>query len=209
MNFPFRPEGEMLEKIPPELFAAVCLIGGLVLLVLGWKIYRVSLLLIGALVGAGIGYAVGAYFRFSPLYVGVPLAILLVLLILKMEKIGAFVAGGACAATPVLLLFPYPVHGPMVIVAAAGAFVLAGVLTLFLWKPIIIVSICTLGAIGLVNGALLFCEEYRPELFDRLTDRPAFAPLAACILALCGILWQSRGKKGEGKEADGRLDQDD
>ena len=202
MNFPFRLEGEVFEKIPHEPFAVVSLVGGIVLLVLGWRIYRFSLLLIGAAVGSGIGYAVGAFFQFSPFYVGVPLAILLSLLILKIEKVGAFVAGGACAATPVLLLFPYPIHGPMVMVAAAGAFVLAGILTLFLWKPIIIVSICSLGAIGLVNGALLFCEEYRPELFDRLADSPAFAPLAVGVLALCGILWQSRGKKDEGKEED-------
>lgn len=202
MNLPVSPEGGLFERIPPEPFAVACLVGGLVFLILGWNIYRLSLLVIGATVGTGIGYAVGNYFQFSPLYVGLPLAILLVLLILKIEKIGAFVAGGACAATPILLTFPYADHGPMILAAAGGAFVLAGALTLFLWKPVIIVSICALSAGAFVNGALLLCEEYQPDLFARLADKPLFAPLAVAVLALCGILWQSRGQKEEPSEAD-------
>lgn len=196
MILPFRPAVELLDSIPAEAYAVGCLIVGLIFLSLGWIVYRFALLLLGLLVGGGIGWAVGHYFEFDPFYLAVPLGLILAVVTLMIEKVGTFFAGGVCGVIPVFLFVPYEEHGPILFAIAAAVFLVAGVLTLLLWKQLIIIVLSIIGAAATANGVLLMLERFNPDLTERITgDYPAGVGFAVAAMAAGGIFFQNHQKK--------------
>ena len=202
MTLPFSPSGEFFDKIPPEGYALACVVGGLVFLTLGWTFYRFSLMLLGFLVGAAMGYAIGALFGFSPLYIGLPLGVALAIVLLLVEKVGAFFAGGLTACVPVFVFMTTAEHGYVMFIVAALAFLIGGLLTILLWKPLIIISLSALGATALGNGVLLIMQSANPDLTDRIVSRHGLVVgLFIAAVAIGGILFQTRGEEeGDEKE---------
>lgn len=199
MNLPVRPMGEWLEWIPVNAFAVGCLVAGFLFLLLGWSMYRVMLLVVGAALGGFIGWWAARLFGINPFYLALPLGLATGVVAFLAEKVGAFCAGGLCAVIPVFMFVSFAEAGAILFALAGAAFVVAGVLTLLLWKPLVTISLSLLGAVAVANGLLLITEGYNPDLADRITiEYPPFLIAGILTMALAGILFQTRSEEAEG-----------
>jgi len=202
-TFPIHLTGQAARTIPPEVFATGCLALGLVMVFLGWSFYRIALMGAGAAVGFAIGRATGMLLPlgFNALYIAVPLALLLGIGALMVEKLGAFLLGGALAAGPATLFLMERWHGVgRIAVAGLLAFMVGGLLMVLLWRPVIVISLAVLGAAMAANGTLLIVEHVRPHWAARVASagRPWLAA-AVGLLALCGVLFQTCGEGATGR----------
>ncbi len=201
MHFPFRPEGSLFGTMSPGVLIAVCLIGGIVFLLLGWNFYRFTLLLLGAVVGGGLGWGIGSAAGIEPVLTGVLGGVLVAVLIFLVEKAGFFIAGGTCAALPIFIFLTGGGHGNALFLFAGLAFVIAGALTLLIRKPIIVVSMSVIGSVALANGLLLIMESYHPEFVEgMMSEYSGMLVIGIIGMALGGIMFQSRGDYEEDKE---------
>jgi hypothetical protein len=202
-QFPVSPPEILLERVPVDAFALTLLVLGLVLVMLGWQVYRFALFVVGGAFGAGVGgsliYTAQAFgwerlAGVEPLLVIIPLALLGGVGALLTEKLGAFFAGGACLAALVYIFAPRAQLGQVYWVLLVGGVLAGGILTLLMWKPLIILSLSILGSLFTANGFLLLMAAYSPDLFERLRGEVGpFAVIGVIGMSLGGILFQTRG----------------
>jgi hypothetical protein len=197
----------MLESVPADLFAAGLLLTGIIFLAFGWSLYRVILFIIGCGTGASLGAGVILLARavelqflaqLEPLYLMIPLALICGVAVLMMEKVGIFLAGGACLGILLWLFVPREQAGNLLVLIVGVGVVVGGVGAVFLWKPLVVICISTLGAMCACNGLLLAMDRHTPGLVAKA--RPYFitlVPVSLFALTLGGILFQTRHKKKE------------
>ncbi len=194
LSLPVRLQGELLGKVPPEAFAIMCAVVGFVLLILGWPLYRIMLMSIGCAFGVTVGWVAARHFGFNPLYLAIPLALVIGVLTLLLAKVGAFCAGGVCAATPVFMFLSYQASGSALLVIAGLAFVAGGVVTIVLWRPVIILCFSVIGATLLTNGFLLMMDTVNPSLVRRFTKEfSPFLYVTIAAITIGGVFFQNKG----------------
>lgn len=190
---------EIVMAVPAPALAAMGFGAGLALLLFGWRIYRVALVSVGVLAGGAIGTAIAVALRvwfhlnLPAVVLAIPIGVLLGLVTLKLEKIGAFLAGGACGALPILMTFSTADYGNGLYLAAGLAFLLGGLLAVLLWRPMIILSLAVLGAALIGQCALLSSDLIGRFDLRRLAAQYPYVWAAAMgILAMLGCLFQMR-----------------
>ena len=217
MSFPF--------WLPQDLSANMAwagavgiLAGGLMLLFCGWWAYRVFLIAGGAALGALVGRAAA-----EAMGVSWPLPTIIVaaiggLAMLLIEKAAIFILGGLLLSSvtlslmlPALDIQPHRIWSHFgeiersvrggVAVAAGITFLIGGILSLAIWKKIVIVWFGILGGLLTVNGAVLVVEQARQGAGRSLAaEWPALLYVAAGVLAVFGMLHQF-GEESKEEEA--------
>ena len=120
MHWHWTPPEQIVNGLPAIVLAGLCLLIGAVFIFWGWKIFRVALALMGALVGWAVGLAIAAPLGLGAVFVALPLAIICALLALFLVRVGVFLIAGLWAALLVL-------GATDLIQAAAARYVAAGV----------------------------------------------------------------------------------
>jgi hypothetical protein len=190
--------GEFFGVVPPVVMAAFLFGVGVLFLLFGWPVYRIALVTTGVLIGAAMGLGIAVLLGVPALLIALPLGVVVGMVSLRLERVGAFVVGGLCGAIP-LLVANQGAHGYGIYVAAALAFLIAGLLTVFIWKPMVILGVAVLGASLVGNGILLGARELDANATDAFLARnPYLFAVGMGILTLMGILFQSGALKSDG-----------
>lgn len=177
-----------LPAVPSICLLFAC---GMVLLLMGWQTWRVTLFLVGAIFGGAAGYAMAPHVSIHPLFLMIPLALVAGILALVLQRIGAFMAGGLCAAMPVLAFRADFAQQGVFWTVCAFAFLAGGLITLWLWRPMIIASLAVIGAAMVSDGAMMTWRHFHAASADEFLARVPWGPLALCgLLALLGIYMQ-------------------
>jgi hypothetical protein len=197
MQLSWLPQGGLFGAAPTYATGAIFIGLGLLLLLFGWRTYRVSLVTIGVLIGGGIGTALAALVNLHPLLFALPLGILAGVAAVMMEKVGAFFIGGLVGAIPIIVLRA-EFQSTAAFYAAAGlGFLIAGIMAIFLWKPVIVVFLSLLGAAFIANGLALTAERLSPGKAEAfVSDHPVLILAAVLLLAVLGVFFQTGGKEG-------------
>ena len=184
------------------LMAAVMLVGGMLLLLAGWRVFRLwvvlNALVVGALLGDALGGRLGQHdYRVLFALGGAVLTAALAWPLMRyaISMLGGL-AGGAlgygiwrsvCAAAGRTDWLPYDWIG-----AVAGLVVL-GVLAFFIFRFVIIVSTSLQGAVLVVTGILAIVIRFdwaRLRLEELLIQSPHLLPFLISLPALIGLVCQ-------------------
>jgi len=131
----------------PVLVAGV--LAGVVLVVLGWRLYIVTVLFAAAAAGATVGQSIASYMEWPdyPLMIG--LAALFAIAAIPLQKLVFFLAGGIAAINAYKLYLGAPPDTPSELMIAGALFAVGGLVAFFLFRPIVIAASSLAGA-GLV-----------------------------------------------------------
>ncbi len=204
---PWERGSEMVQSVPAALSATIALGAGFLFLFFGWQVYRVAWVALGVLVGgaigAGISFALdaGLGVYIPALVLAIPIGLILGMLTLKLQKVGAFIVGGLAGAVPVLSQ-PHLIQSEYGLYATAGfVFLLGGVLAVLLWRPMIILSFSVLGASLIAHGAFFAsdCVE-GVDLRGRAAAHPVVTACAVGVLSFLGIFFQVKEEVQEKDE---------
>ncbi len=188
-----------LASSSPMVLSLGLLAVGVLFLLFGWHVYRVSTVTIGVLMGGAMGAGVAYLVGIPALILAIPLGIVVGLLTPRMEKFGAFLAGGLCGAMPLLMSGQALGSGWGIYVAAAFGFVLAGIVAVFVWRPTVIIGLALAGAYFIANAVSLGGDVFDVGIRRLMTQHPYITGGAIGLLTLVGALFQSRKEKGNGK----------
>jgi len=181
---------------------ALMLIFGLVSLLYGWKMYKIAVVVATGLAGACLGWYLVHGYKLLPdsvAFLGpLVLGLLGALAAIPLQKaavffIGAavgFVSLGPWVADLIWKAPPGPTTTQYLILSAAG-FVLMGVLSLFLFKPVVIVATSMLGATLTISAVVQFVERmwlFKEDLFMKYQPHLAFA---YAVVVVFGVLFQA------------------
>lgn len=199
MLLPWLPQIGMLNDVPVSVVAALFFGAGVLLLLFGWHIYRVALVVLGVLTGGAIGALIAHLVGIHVLYLAIPLGIVAGVLTAFLEGLAAFFAGGLCGALGMMALLQETGAGRYV--AVGLAFLIGGLLAIFLWRPMIIISLSVVGAVSIANALLLAANGWTPGSAERfLSGHPYLFAAGLAFLTVCGVIFQSIGEKPEGEE---------
>jgi len=208
----------IVEAVPAEALAVGMFVAGVALLFFGWHLYRIALVAAGVLMGGVIGtlIAVGLRIAFSvripALVLAIPVGVVVGLLAIKMQKVGAFIVGGLCIAIPILASRSLIEAGRAVWIAGGIGFVLGGVLAVLLWRPMIVISLAVIGSKSIALGTFgIFDRIGRFDLRARSEQHPYATAGILGVVTLLGVLFQMREdlapkKKSEKKRKDKKPD---
>jgi hypothetical protein len=187
----------LTNQFPPPILACLLLGAGVLLLFYGWHVYRVGLVCAGVLVGAALGVALAKRLGVHPLIVALPMGLLVGISALMLQKVGAFLAGGACALIPILALREMFQSEGAFYVAAALAFLIGALLALFLWRPMITVSLAMIGASFLGNGLVIVADLFGRNWGSQTAEQHPYLITGAVIAAtVFGVYFQTREEAG-------------
>ena len=177
----------------PLVAALVLLPVGLAFLLYGYRVYKVLVILTFAIVGGLIGMTVGSLFALTglaPLVGMIVGALVLGFLAWPLHRIGWAILGGivsaivfaSFAATAGVTVHAY------ILVIGGFAFVLGLVLTLWLFRPLLVIITALVGATLLVEGALKLTV-LRPSFGEPICEylTANVHVLAIVLLALAGV----------------------
>ena len=182
---------ELFGALPPVALAAVMFGLGALFLLFGWPVYRVSVVVLGVMIGAAMGAGIGHLLALHPIILAIPLGLLVGLLALSLQKIGAFLAIGLCAAVLVLTIADVAEAGHGIWIAAALAFVTAGTLAVLLWKPMVTLGMAVIGATLIANAVYLSAEQISPGAAPAfIAAHPNLAAASVAFIAIIGVLFQ-------------------
>lgn len=188
------PSVETLGSVPAAVLALVLFGSGVMLLLLGWNIYRVVLVTLGVLVGAAMGAGVAFLMGLPMILLALPLGLLVGVVSVRLEKVGAFLVGGLCSAVPLLIGREMFAPGYGIYVAAGLAFLITGTLAVLLWRPMIIVSFAVIGASLMAEGVLIATDSLKPNsLRDLAGQHPYWTAGVMAFVTLVGVCFQATG----------------
>ncbi|MGO8703924.1 MAG: hypothetical protein ACLQVA_08900 [Candidatus Brocadiia bacterium] len=191
MHWHWTPPEQIVNGLPAIVLAGLCLLIGAVFIFWGWKIFRVALALMGALVGWAVGLAIAAPLGLGAVVVALPLAIICALLALFLVRVGVFLIAGMWAALLVLGATDLIQAAAARYVAAGVAFFVIGVLALLLWRPVIIFLLAMFGAGLVADAAAMTADLFKPGAAARWeTAHPWLMFLAIIIVACIGLYHQ-------------------
>ncbi|MGD0999280.1 MAG: hypothetical protein ABSA67_01160 [Candidatus Brocadiia bacterium] len=191
MHWHWVPPEQVVHAVPAIVLAGLCLLIGAVFVFWGWKIFRVALALMGALVGWAAGLAIAAPLGLGAVIVALPLAIICALLALFLVRLGVFLVAGMWAALLVLGAQELIQAAAARYVAAGVAFIVIGALAVLLWRPVIIFILAMFGAGLIADAAGMTADLFKPGAAARWeTAHPWLMFLAIIIVACIGLYHQ-------------------
>jgi len=168
---------------------------GVLFLLFGWHAYRVTLVTVGVLVGGGFGAALASLVNLHPLFFALPLGILCGILAVSLEKLGAIFIGGLAGAIPIIALRGEFQSTGVYYACVALAFIIAGVIALYIWKAGIVFFLAVIGASFIVNGIALTAERLSPGSGNAfLSNHPLLVLVALLAMVIFGFYFQTGGK---------------
>ena len=192
---------DIIGSIPPVIVAGILFGAGVLLLLYGWHVYRIALVVTGMLVGAAVGMEIAHRAGVPAIILALPLGVLAGLVAGYMDKAGAFLVGGLCGAIPVLAAKGLFQNMYAFYVSAALAGIIAGVLAIYLWKPMIIASLAVVGTARIAGAVALAADAVSPGAARPWIGRHLLiSTLAFLAVAGFGFYFQSRAEERE-KEA--------
>lgn len=187
----------MIERIrwvilrTPEAVALIYFVGGLFLLIYGFKIYRAAVILTGAVVGAILGSWAAASLGLPEWLGALVIGLALAILAWPMQKLAAFLMGGYFGVLFLLPTLAELFGQRLYILWLLVSFLSLGVLCLLLFKPIVIIATSFEGAALLVGAMLVVAWHHAPKTTIRLlSTSPGLILLALLLLSLVGFLLQ-------------------
>jgi len=177
----------------PQVYILALVVAGLALLVAGYKIYRLALVLSGIVAGAIIGVTLGRAFDINPLILAIICAVVMGLLAFPLQKVLFFVAGGAIG---VILVAPTL----SVIFKSLGdkfwplwlflGFIIIGVLTVLLFKQIVIIATAIEGAVLVSFGCVMLIQGTSKTTPSMILHPPLVILILILLLAMFGVVTQ-------------------
>ena len=186
-----------LPHLPQAAGLSLLIVAGVVLLLFGWRLYRVLLVMI-VVAGAGLlaAWLVRGMGMWGMLVVGLPVGFLCGLASATFERYGVFAMGCVAGAAPILDSRVYFFSDHSMYAAALATGLIAGSLAVLFWRPGIILCLSVLGAVCVERGALLVSEHIRPGLGEAIIAQNNLAlSLILLGLILLGVLVQDRESK--------------
>ena len=204
MFTPWQTELTLFESVPPIMLAAALFGLGVMCLLFGWHVYRVSLVALAVLIGAAMGAGIAFLAHIPMVILALPVGILVGLVAARLEKVGAFLIGGLGSALWILSSPTF--SGPRVglYVAAGLAFLITGILAILLWRPMIIVSLAATGSWFLASAVLLSADTFSPGALRQIVSQhPHWVIVLMALVTLIGVWFQYRS--GGGAAAEGAM----
>ena len=169
----------------PIVAGIVLVVMGVAFLLYGFRLYRVLVIVAYAGIGLVGGLALSQYFVFNPLLGALPGAVVAGLLAWPLHRLGWGLLGGAALAfMSAAIAAASGVENPVAIgVVAAVAFGTGVILTMILFRPLIIVTTSIMGA-SLASEGLMRLLSLWPDVGGQAVSAVESQPL----LAVAGIL---------------------
>jgi hypothetical protein len=187
----WQPPKQIENAMPAVILAGLCFLVGAVFVFWGWKIYRVALALMGALVGWTVGAIVAAPLGPSVFFVALALAILCGFLAIFLQKVGVFLICGLWGALIVLGAHDMIQASAARYLAAGVAFFVVGILAVLLWRPMITFLLAMFGAGLIANAATMAANLFKPGAAARWeTAHPWITLAAILVVAAIGLYHQ-------------------
>jgi len=183
-----------IPRLPPEVGLPLLIIAGIVLLLFGWRLYRLLLVVIAVLAGGlAAAWIVRTRGLWAMLGAGLPAGLACGLLSQFFERYGVFMVGVAAGAAPVFASEAYFFSDHAMYFAALACGLIAGSLAVILWKPAIILCFSVLGATMVERSVFLAAEHFRPGLgVQVISQYNLHLCLSYLALILMGVLVQYR-----------------
>lgn len=181
-------------RLPHEIGLPLLIVAGIVLLLFGWKLYRVMMVMIvvvaGGLLAAWLARTRGLWVMLAA---GLPAGLIGGHLSLTFERYGVFVLGCVAGVAPVFASEAYFFSNHAMYFAALAIGLITGSLAVLFWKPGIILSLSIIGATAIERGVILGAEYFRPGLGEGIVARYNLPlSLAFLGLVLIGVIEQYR-----------------
>jgi hypothetical protein len=199
MHWHWTPPEPIMHAMPEIVLAGLCFLIGAVFVFWGWKIYRVALVLMGALVGWAVGLAIAAPLGVAAVFVAVPLAVICGLLAMFVQQVGVFLVAGLWAALLVLGAHELIQAAAARYVAAGVAFFVVGALALLLWRPVIIFLLAMFGAGLVADAATMTADLFKPGAAARWETAHPWIMFAAIIFVACIGLYHQEEEEHPGR----------
>ena len=184
-------------------FVAVLVMGaGLVVLLQGWRIFRVWVVVTAGMFGVIAGDWVGQHLEGPYIRLGAPFAggLLLAVLALPLLKHALGIIGGLTGGLLGYLLVRYlsgamdrPEWAQYAWAGGIAGAVVLGASAYFLFRMVVIVSSSAQGAIMVVSGVVALLLKYPPtcdRLKEALEGGPHVLPILMAVPAIIGIVFQ-------------------
>jgi hypothetical protein len=194
----WQPPEELVKAVPAIIRAGVSFLIGAVFVFWGWKIYRVALMLMGALVGWAIGVVIAVRLGAAAIVVAALLAVLCAILAVFLQRLGVFLVTGLWAALLVLHAHEL-IHSALARdLAAAGAFFVVGGVAVLLWRPMITFLLAMFGAWLVAYAVGLTVDVLSPHGSERWEMAHPWITFAAILfLAAIGLYHQEEEEAGK------------
>ena len=145
---------------------AVLIVLGMVYLFFGWRTYKFTVVLTGAIIGFACGLLIAEVFELRPIVPALICALLYGLIAWPLQKVVLFLMGGLVGAAIVSVaarghLLPFET-----LLAALVGFILAGIIALWLLKPMVITLTAMYGAASCVLGFGILIARLKAGFFD-------------------------------------------
>jgi len=194
----WRPPEQVVNAVPGIVLAGLCLLIGAVFVFWGWRLWRVALAVMGALVGWAVGVAVAAPLGIAAVFIALPLAILCGLLALSLQYVGVFLICGLWGVFLVLGAHEMIHAAAARYIAAVVAFFVVGGLAVAFWRPMIIFLLAMFGAGLVADAATLTADLFRPGAAARWETAHPWIMLAVIIVvAAIGLYHQEEEEHPE------------
>jgi len=198
MHWRWIPSEQIKAALPAVVLAGVLFVVGAVFVFWGWKLWRVALALMGALVGWAVGAVVAAPLGVAAVFVALPLAVICAFLAIFLQKVGVFLVAGLWGAYLVLGAHEM-IHAAAARYLAAGvAFFVVGILAVLLWRPMVTFLLAMFGAGLIANAATMTADLFKPGAAAAWeTAHPWIMLAAICAVAGVGLYCQEEEEHAE------------
>lgn len=173
----------------------VLLVGavGLVWLLLGWKLHRVTLVVAGAMTGACAGSLLASWAGLARGWGIAAGAVLLSLLVLPLWRLAIFMLAGAAGGLALGQLLHRFVHAGLFWWGFLAGFLLAGLLSVRYLRALVIVATGIFGAqLFAWSACQLLGRSLLPALLHFNSNHPLSWSIVVFLLALVGTVVQFR-----------------
>jgi len=176
------------------LSGAILVPVGLILLFMGWRLYRVVLVAAGVLAaGLGAAWLAQGQGRWVMMAASVAAGLAGGGLAFRFERYGVFLMGGAASAAALLAHEAYFTNSHSLYFAALSGFLLGGSLAVVFWRPAVVFMLCAAGAVFVERGAVLLLASLDPALAQTVTRAHQLALcLGLLLMILMGVAFQFR-----------------
>jgi len=196
-----RLHGLLLASPIPVLVAVV--LAGVVLLVLGWRLYVLTVVAAGAVAGAMLGHAIAVYMEWPVHVPMIVVAALFAVAAIPLQKLVFFLAGGVAAVAAFEAYLGTSPTQPAELILAGIAFAVGGLAAFLLFKPVVVIASSATGSALVVLAGLSLAVNRSALKFDHALARWRWPLLGlAMVLALAGMWVQaSMGKRARRRKA--------
>jgi hypothetical protein len=201
MHWHWVPSDQIRTALPAIVLVGLSFLIGAVFVFWGWKLYRIALAVMGALVGWAIGMVIAAALGVGAIFVALPLAIVCAFLVFVLVKGGVFLVAGLWGAYLVLGAHDMIQAAGTRYLAAGVAFFVLGILAVLLWRPMITFLLAMFGAGLIANVVTMTADRFKPGVAAAWEKSHPWLTLAAIlVVAAIGLYHQEEEPVEERKE---------